>query len=366
VGVVVADHQIEVSKMPSARPRFVIFTVSTGGEDAITPNQPGWRCGSNRSHITQGIDYVFFADALSYRGVSRAHIAYENLTRTSARAVKRKAPLNMWKLILLNGSLMPAVCRAKLPHQLPFYSVAQCLSRHVKIRPESYLRAIGKYDASLYIDANTRMGCRPHRLLFEEHLLQSGADMAAFSFRRSIVDEAVWVRMWAIDRKSYRNLLTARNISHATTSRTWVATQFREAIVNVTLGSSFRPATVFSTAFEQRVAEQVVKYATVEDIQPNSSTIYGKYILRRHGYRSERFNELWWREFSAGVPRDQLSILYCSREAARDVGFRLKRLDKRLINQYFFPLGRFRRYRYINETVPPADKYTFVNDVGRG
>ena len=66
------------------------------------------------------------------------------------------------------------------------------------------------------------------------------------------------------------------------------------------------------------IAAQVARYRGLSPEE--NQTLYGKVMVRWHTERSARFNELWWREYVGGVPRDQLSMRYCMREATRQAG----------------------------------------------
>ena len=43
-------------------------------------------------------------------------------------------------------------------------------------------------------------------------------------------------------------------------------------------------------------------------------------LIRAHNNRTRLFDQMWWREYAGGLPRDQLSSGFCVREAARRVG----------------------------------------------
>ena len=53
--------------------------------------------------------------------------------------------------------------------------------------------------------------------------------------------------------------------------------------------------------------------------------LYGKVIIRHHSPATNFFNEVWWREFTLGLPRDQLSLLFSLLyTGTRHRGFRFK------------------------------------------
>ena len=78
---------------------------------------------------------------------------------------------------------------------------------------------------------------------------------------------------------------------------------------------------------ERTLSTQVARYKAHGDHMWNQ-TAYGKVILRRHSARTRAFGELWWREFTHGVPRDQLSFRYCARETGRQLGLRTATLGR--------------------------------------
>ena len=178
-----------------------------------------------------------------------------------------------WQTVLLNHSAGAATGGM---------SPAQRLSRDIKIRPHRY-EIVWRYDASLYIDSNVRVHQPVHPLF--ARVANGSADLGAYDFPRGLDGEAEWIRRY----------LTLKQPRFNSTSAQWW--------LNRTL------------------KQQVARYKAHGDHMWNR-TMYGKVILRWHSARIRLFGELWWREYSLGVPRDQLSFRFCAREAHRRCGFR--------------------------------------------
>lgn len=228
---------------------------------------------------TRGLDFVRFVDA-------------ESLARIGSR---RKS---VWQTVLLNSSDAPAVESAQA-FGASSLGLAQRLSRDVKMRPHRY-PLLWQYEASLYIDANVQP--REALLPLFGRVVNGSTDLATYTFPRSLDDEAAWV---------HRYLTTRTSRFNSSKSREWL---------------------------DRTLASQLTRYKRHGDHLWNQ-TAYGKVILRRHSYRTVAFGELWWAEFTRGVPRDQLSFRFCARQTGRRHGLRTATLGWR---GRWGP--RFRRY----------------------
>jgi len=287
---------------------LIVYTVATGGHDVAAPNYPCAKDWKDK------VKFFFFTDELSAPAFAYRH----------GDGGDGKSP---WKLVVVSNASVPEVCRPgnKDPRLLPFYSEAQCLSRDIKIRPHLYLPYFSKPAVSLYMDANSVIACRPLMPFMNLVMEPQKLDMGIFAFGRGLLGEAHYERNWAIDKASYRRQLAALNITMDTH-------HYSAAIPN-------------RSGFDQRLLAQLTKYQAAEQELEMQRwiTLYGKWILRRHNERTKYFNELWWQEFSTGMPRDQLSLQWCAATAARAVGFQWLRLNDSL-RQHFSNLGRLKKY----------------------
>ncbi|KAL1499395.1 hypothetical protein AB1Y20_011601 [Prymnesium parvum] len=180
-----------------------------------------------------------------------------------------------WRSVSLNSSSSPADRDAP-----------QRLSRDLKIRPHRF-PAVWRYDGSLYVDSNVRIHQRVWPLLYK--LVLNSTDLAAYDFGRDLAGEAAWVRRYLLSR----------------------TVRFRSAEARAWLNHSLE--------------QQVARYRRHGDHLWNR-TMYGKVLLRRHNACMRTFGDLWWQEYTNGVPRDQLSLRYCTREANRRCGLRFTSL----------------------------------------
>ena len=163
-----------------------------------------------------------------------------------------------------------------------FATAAACASRDVKVRPQSF-RALARYAASLYLDANVRIVGRVRDLLVAGGRAPRPPDLAVFTFKRSVDAEADWVA------------------------------DYLKRSLSLSAGDAAK--------LRRKVRRQAAAYGDLP------ATAYGKVLVRRHGSASCYFGERWWRELRAGVPRDQLSLLWAADVAGREVGLVLAALN---------------------------------------
>ena len=158
-----------------------------------------------------------------------------------------------------------------------------CFARAPKIRPDVFLPA--GYSHSIYIDPNIKLRRSPGVVI--DILDKERADFATFSYPRQIRDEA------------------ERAISYL------------HGVCGLNRTEVDRMRSAFDTLLE--------KYSTKGDSHWNR-TMYSKVVVRHHGGPVNTFNQLWWKEFTSGAPRDQLPMRWCAREATRRTGI-FKALD---------------------------------------
>lgn len=154
---------------------------------------------------------------------------------------------------------------------------AQYLSRIMKIKPETYLPR--RYDKSLYIDGNVEIA---HSLkeLFEK-VGPGKADVGVYRF--SVMEMFF---KWDMNREAgFQEKLMSKFISEPAYDG-----RFREGDVHSQL---------------ERYEKDVPGYK-------DHWAYYGKVILRHHNQKTRKFENVWWKEFSSGVPRDQLSLPYAT------------------------------------------------------
>ena len=154
-----------------------------------------------------------------------------------------------------------------------FADYGTCASRDVKVRPHAY-GALRRYAASLYVDANVRVHGEVRDLL----VAARNRDLQLFTFPRSTAAEADWVVGY--------------------------------------LKRALRLGGDDAAALRRKVVRQAKAYGD------RTRTAYGKVLARTHGAASCYFGERWWRELKAGVPRDQLSLLWAADAAKREAGLK--------------------------------------------
>ncbi|KAL3925939.1 MAG: hypothetical protein SGPRY_003530 [Prymnesium sp.] len=263
--------------------RWLVFTVSTGGYD-LEGSEPALPAGAR-----QGAEWIRLVDSLSFSLLaSRASLWRTVLLDASHLSPPlppshyAPSPPASSSLASSFSSSLPLTSLA-LPQNSSHLSAesARRLSREIKIRPHRF-SLVWRYEISLYLDSNVRV-VQPLSPLFR---LASTHDLAAYDFPRPLDAEAAWVRRF----------LTTKDPRFTTAAaQEWL---------------------------NRTLADQVGRYKRKGDHMWNR-TVYGKVILRRHTKCVHSFGEIWWQEYSSGVPRDQLSFRYSSREAARQCGLRV-------------------------------------------
>lgn len=182
----------------------------------------------------------------------------------------------LWQTVLLNAS-----CR-----DCSGESASRALSREIKIMPHRFA-VVWKYNASMYVDSNVRIHHSPWPIF--EPVFHGNSDLAAYTFGRTLDGEAEWVRRYFVTKVPRFRTEAAQD---------WV---------------------------NRTLTKQVIKYKRHGDHLFNR-TLYGKVIVRRHSACVRQFGELWWHEYTKGVPRDQISFHYCTAEAGRRCGLRFASL----------------------------------------
>ena len=252
---------------PSSPPRMrrlAIFTVSTGGYDVDDV--------VDEPPPQDGIDFFLFCTKGSCPTLADTSIWH-------LREIQSAELLESFPAVLKE-------CEAHMrPLGMPSLPSSQCLSRVPKIMSHIYL---SEYTHSMYVDANVRLSGQHLQGLFD-HLDQNGADYATFTLPRPIRQEADWV------------------------------VNYLAQTCKLDEDAKQRMVPLFDAL--------VANYSTNGDADWGS-TMYGKVLVRRHNEKTTLFNELWWREFTSGAPRDQLSMRWCVREAERRLGLEYLRLGE--------------------------------------
>ena len=295
---------------------LAVYTVSTGGYDVDAARLNG-------TAPEAGVDFLFFCDAASCPAVEALGAAtpwtaapLPPVWRNASKARRRRRP---------GAPLDDCVGRSFGG----FASGAQCLSRDVKLRPHRYLPG---YAASLYVDANVRV----------ERRAGNGRRAGTSELSRSATSKSIRLILGRIDgsRRTFEAELKGlrRNGRVGDLSSTQV-----ERPVSP-LFAAFRAADLATFVFPRSLAgeaDYVVRYlrrrlglrdeahaaalrrrvdAQARAYGAAGETAYGKVVLRRHGFAACYFNERWWRELYAGVPRDQLSLLFAAGAAEARAG----------------------------------------------
>lgn len=215
------------------------------------------------------VDYLYFCDKLSC----------DQFRSGLADAAARGLDVPNWRVFNIETwKTLATDCAPRDYH---------CWSRDLKLRPHRFPR-FQKYARSIYIDANVAVKSFPKELL---DTVRPGddasdkADFAAFVFDRSAVDEGKYVKKYLVRRFHLR-----------------------------------RPEHVAGLGAKLQVQMERYKHL--------NRTIYGKVLVRSHNMRTCLFNELWWREFTRGLPRDQLSLLWATERAGQLGGFRFTPLNR--------------------------------------
>lgn len=192
-----------------------------------------------------------------------------------------------WKTVPLNNTqafLHAAACgAASRPKGVPGLSSGQCLSRVPKLLPQLYFGT--EYTHTLFFDAARVIIVKDPIEVFAQ-LDNADADFATFAFPQRLEDEAAEV-------KSYLTKLCGLN-------------------------------EVEERALEPALHPILAKYAGAQHAEQEpwrhleNHTMYGKVLLRRTGSRSENFNNLWWHEFTTGMPRDQFAMKWCVWKVSED------------------------------------------------
>mmetsp|Transcript_37790 Transcript_37790/g.62559 ORF Transcript_37790/g.62559 Transcript_37790/m.62559 type:complete len:293 (+) Transcript_37790:2-880(+) len=252
---------------------------------------------------------------------------------------------------------------------LPFMSEAQCWQREIKMRTHRYLtvHAGSRIDRSIYVDANGRIGCAslgplfflvndrrtPHadaessrREISDNNLTDDGLhsiDFAAFTYLRSFGDEAGYVRKLLLGKRSYQAHLRRLNISFDPHFGKKLAPVFRRQLCGA------RSGRLPTNDFDRALIHSSRRYAS--ECYPNCDSashmiVYTKMVLRAQNARTATLNELWWREFADGVPRDQLSIMYCLGIVRRRLGLRWLSLNNVSNSKHQWLVKLYRRKAY--------------------
>ena len=270
-------------------PRFAIYTISTNGVD-IEKSRPEFLQDS-------GIDYYYFVDALGLETV-----------------LKRHPPgVSAWKIVQLNETVASG---EELPLKWKDRNIH--LSRMLKICQHRNA-ILADYDKSIYIDGNVNL-VQPPTELFDYVDAHDPAkpDIALWFFHRSVQAEGEYIRSYLTGRLGLKHSDDLKN------------------------------------GLRNRIEMQVDRYVQSNfELVMNNLTGYGKVLVRAHGERTSYFNEVWWREFAGGVPRDQLSLAWSIGKARSEVNLSVHELqvgpgerrcrcaaDDRRFQQFFVHMGR--------------------------
>jgi len=250
----------------------LVYTVATGSRgvmDLILSAENELDSPLYRQAMTADTDFVHFCD-----GWACPSLCEESRFSQPGKSIWRPVFLSQWDV--------PVLRKAKMKDS---FGVDHFLSRAVKLVPHR-MPLLASYSTTIYIDANVAV-LRP-----VTHLLRTwvgaGVDVATWYYQRP--NHTEWRSMTRI-LKNRGDRVFGRKKYEMEINR-WVAQRER-----------------YAAQFGQRLI---------------NTTAYGKIVIRANNTRSAAFNDCWWREFSGGIARDQVSLYFCMLETASMTGLSYK------------------------------------------
>ena len=193
-----------------------------------------------------------------------------------------------WRIVPLDTEFQAAAHAAAV--SMSVLSAEQYLSRTFKIQPHRS-SLVWSYAQSIYVDANTRVYGDVGA--FAKKVLER-VDLATFDFKRTLQSEAQYIREYLTHREPWAPRFRSES------GLEWL---------NATLSRQM--------GLYQRSGDHLW-----------GRTMPGKVVFRRHNNRTAAFGDMWWREFTGGVPRDQLSLRWCAQESSRQTGLTVTSLGE--------------------------------------